>query len=242
MAEGLGEEPDGYGISFTEFTYMLVQAYDFWHLYQTEECELQMGGSDQWGTSPPAPSSSVAKKGPRRTACVFPCSRPPPATNSGRAKEGTSGSTRKRASPRVLPVLAQHETRTTTWSVRLRVLGLFPGRGREVRQAVDGRARPRAGAGSAAQRRLADEDDGADARSTEDGAERGRGEPPPLRRERICAPQARRCSQVLSTRIPTAAVARAELLGMAAPDALVPAGLADSKGDARRQSRARASP
>jgi tyrosyl-tRNA synthetase len=37
------------GISFTEFTYMLVQAYDFWHLYRHEGCELQMGGSDQWG-------------------------------------------------------------------------------------------------------------------------------------------------------------------------------------------------
>lgn len=37
------------GISFTEFTYMLVQAYDFWHLHRTEGCELQMGGSDQWG-------------------------------------------------------------------------------------------------------------------------------------------------------------------------------------------------
>jgi len=37
------------GISYTEFSYMLVQAYDFWHLYRTEGCELQMGGSDQWG-------------------------------------------------------------------------------------------------------------------------------------------------------------------------------------------------
>jgi tyrosyl-tRNA synthetase len=37
------------GISFTEFSYMLVQAHDFWHLYRTEGCELQMGGSDQWG-------------------------------------------------------------------------------------------------------------------------------------------------------------------------------------------------
>ena len=37
------------GISFTEFTYMLIQAYDFWHLYHTEQCELQLGGSDQWG-------------------------------------------------------------------------------------------------------------------------------------------------------------------------------------------------
>jgi tyrosyl-tRNA synthetase len=37
------------GISFTEFAYMLVQAYDFAHLARTQGCELQMGGSDQWG-------------------------------------------------------------------------------------------------------------------------------------------------------------------------------------------------
>ena len=37
------------GISYTEFTYMLVQAYDYWHLFTTDGCELQMGGSDQWG-------------------------------------------------------------------------------------------------------------------------------------------------------------------------------------------------
>ncbi len=37
------------GMSFTEFTYQLVQGYDFLHLYQNHECTLQMGGSDQWG-------------------------------------------------------------------------------------------------------------------------------------------------------------------------------------------------
>ena len=37
------------GISFTEFSYMLLQAYDFLHLYRTRRCELQLGGSDQWG-------------------------------------------------------------------------------------------------------------------------------------------------------------------------------------------------
>jgi tyrosyl-tRNA synthetase len=37
------------GISFTEFTYQLVQGYDFFHLYTQEGCKLQMGGSDQWG-------------------------------------------------------------------------------------------------------------------------------------------------------------------------------------------------
>jgi tyrosyl-tRNA synthetase len=37
------------GISFTEFSYMLVQAHDYHHLFRAEGCELQMGGSDQWG-------------------------------------------------------------------------------------------------------------------------------------------------------------------------------------------------
>lgn len=37
------------GMSFTEFTYQLVQGYDFLHLHRTHGCSLQMGGSDQWG-------------------------------------------------------------------------------------------------------------------------------------------------------------------------------------------------
>ena len=37
------------GMSFTEFTYQLVQGYDFLHLYQAHKCTIQMGGSDQWG-------------------------------------------------------------------------------------------------------------------------------------------------------------------------------------------------
>ena len=40
---------DGDGMSFTEFTYQLVQGFDFVHLYETKNCKLQMGGSDQWG-------------------------------------------------------------------------------------------------------------------------------------------------------------------------------------------------
>lgn len=37
------------GISYTEFSYMLIQGYDFYHLNQAFDCELQIGGSDQWG-------------------------------------------------------------------------------------------------------------------------------------------------------------------------------------------------
>lgn len=37
------------GISFTEFSYQLIQGYDYYHLYREKSCRLQMGGSDQWG-------------------------------------------------------------------------------------------------------------------------------------------------------------------------------------------------
>jgi tyrosyl-tRNA synthetase len=40
---------DGNGMSFTEFTYQLIQGYDFYHLHKMHNCLLQMGGSDQWG-------------------------------------------------------------------------------------------------------------------------------------------------------------------------------------------------
>lgn len=39
----------GEGISFTEFSYMLLQGFDFHHLYKTRNCRMQIGGSDQWG-------------------------------------------------------------------------------------------------------------------------------------------------------------------------------------------------
>ncbi|CAG8534581.1 11237_t:CDS:2 [Scutellospora calospora] len=37
------------GISFSEFSYQLLQAYDFWYLYNNHQCRIQLGGSDQWG-------------------------------------------------------------------------------------------------------------------------------------------------------------------------------------------------
>ncbi|GAP69203.1 tyrosyl-tRNA synthetase [Bacteroidales bacterium 6E] len=45
----ISSESSSSGMSFTEFTYQLVQGYDFLYLYQNYNCKLQMGGSDQWG-------------------------------------------------------------------------------------------------------------------------------------------------------------------------------------------------
>ena len=56
------------GISFTEFSYSLLQAYDFLVLHDRFNCRLQAGGSDQWGTSLPAPISSGSFEARRRLA------------------------------------------------------------------------------------------------------------------------------------------------------------------------------
>ena len=45
----ISSESTNDGMSFTEFTYQLVQGYDFLHLYKNNDCSIQMGGSDQWG-------------------------------------------------------------------------------------------------------------------------------------------------------------------------------------------------
>jgi tyrosyl-tRNA synthetase len=45
----LSGEEGNVGMSFTEFTYQLIQGYDFYHLYKQHNCLLQMGGSDHWG-------------------------------------------------------------------------------------------------------------------------------------------------------------------------------------------------
>jgi len=47
--ESVKRRIEGAGISFTEFSYMLLQAYDFAHLFKAEGCQLQLGGTDQWG-------------------------------------------------------------------------------------------------------------------------------------------------------------------------------------------------
>ncbi len=60
------------GISYTEFTYMLVQAYDFWHLWKHERCELQMGGSDQWGNITAGSELVSRREGAQVHGLVFP--------------------------------------------------------------------------------------------------------------------------------------------------------------------------
>ena len=59
------------GISFTEFTYQLIQGYDFYWLYQNKNCKLQMGGSDQWGNI--TTGSELIRRKAGQEAFAFTC-------------------------------------------------------------------------------------------------------------------------------------------------------------------------
>ena len=73
------------GISYTEFSYMAIQAYDFWHLFRTEGCELQVGGSDQWGNITAGIELVRKREGQQLHGLVFPL-----ITNASGAKFGKS--------------------------------------------------------------------------------------------------------------------------------------------------------
>ena len=66
-----GEFQDG--MSFTEFTYQLLQGYDFLHLYQEKNCRLQMGGSDQWGNITTGTELIRRKLGSENSAFALTC-------------------------------------------------------------------------------------------------------------------------------------------------------------------------
>jgi len=59
------------GISYTEFSYLLLQSYDFLHLYREHNCVMQIGGSDQWGNIT-AGTDLIRREGGKAHALVFP--------------------------------------------------------------------------------------------------------------------------------------------------------------------------
>ncbi len=84
------------GLSFTEFSYMLIQSYDFAHLWRELDCELQMGGADQWGnitaglelirrTSDPRPDGA-----PHAFALAYPLLLNPSGAKFGKSETGDS--------------------------------------------------------------------------------------------------------------------------------------------------------
>ncbi len=63
---------DGGGISFLEFNYMVMQAWDFWHLHRAHGCTVQMGGQDQWGNIVMGIELARRKDGAELVGLTFP--------------------------------------------------------------------------------------------------------------------------------------------------------------------------
>jgi tyrosyl-tRNA synthetase len=83
------DREDG-GISFTEFSYMLLQAYDYLHLFDTQNCVLQTGGSDQWGNILTGVELIRRVRGQRAHALVYPLITRADGTKFGKSVAGES--------------------------------------------------------------------------------------------------------------------------------------------------------
>ncbi len=76
------------GMSFTEFTYQLVQGYDFYWLYKNKNCKLQMGGSDQWGNIVTGTELIRRKEGGQAFAFTCPLIKKADGTKFGKSEQG----------------------------------------------------------------------------------------------------------------------------------------------------------
>jgi tyrosyl-tRNA synthetase len=215
------------GISYTEFSYMLIQAYDFWHLWRTERCELQMGGSDQWGNITAGTELVSRKEGASAHGLTFPLLTTAAGTKFGKTESGAVWLDPARTSPyKFFQFWVNADDRDV--EKLLKYFTFFPLEeigALMAEQARDPGLR-------AAQRRLAEEmtarvHGAAIARAVVDAS-----------RVLFGGTQLRATSaevlSVLAGEIPSARLARAELEGLSVLDALVRVGLASSKGDARR--------
>lgn len=87
------------GMSFTEFSYQLLQGYDFLHLYQTKNCKLQMGGSDQWGNITTGTELIRRKTGGEAFALVCPLITKADGGKFGKTESGNVWLDRRYTSP-----------------------------------------------------------------------------------------------------------------------------------------------
>ena len=87
------------GMSFTEFSYQLLQGYDFLHLYQEKNCKLQMGGSDQWGNITTGTELIRRKTGGEAFALVCPLITKADGGKFGKTESGNVWLDRRYTSP-----------------------------------------------------------------------------------------------------------------------------------------------
>jgi tyrosyl-tRNA synthetase len=216
------------GISFTEFSYMLVQAYDFAHLAKAHDCELQLGGSDQWGNITAGIELAARRDGRKLHGLVMPLLTTASGDKFGKTETGNVWLDPARTSP-----YAFHQFWLQTEDADVERLLKFM-TFLELTEIADlMKEHARDPGQRAAQRRLADDVTarvhGADALRRATGAARilfGAANV----RDADAATLA-----VVVGEIPTRAILRDALDGgISLIDALVQTGLADSKADARR--------
>ena len=87
------------GISFTEFSYQLIQGYDFLHLYEHHNCLLQMGGSDQWGNITTGTELVRRKAGGKAYALTCPLITKADGTKFGKTVDGNIWLDKTKTSP-----------------------------------------------------------------------------------------------------------------------------------------------
>lgn len=87
------------GLSFTEFSYQLLQGYDYLHLYETEGCRIQMGGSDQWGNITTGTELIRRKASGEAFALVCPLITKADGTKFGKTESGNVWLDRRYTSP-----------------------------------------------------------------------------------------------------------------------------------------------
>ncbi len=215
------------GISFTEFSYMLVQSYDFWHLWRHDRCELQMGGSDQWGNITAGAELISRKEGKGVHGLVVPLLTTASGAKFGKTEEGAVWLDPQKTSPyKFFQFWLNTDDRDVERVSKFFSFRPVPELDELLRQhAADPGKRP-------AQRALAEE---MTARVHGGAAMQG---VVAASRMLFGGTDLKGASaevfEVLRREIPAAAVARAELDTVAVADALVKVGLATSRGDAKR--------
>jgi len=224
-----GSDTDSGGLSYTEFSYMLLQAYDFVYLYDKFNCEMQIGGSDQWGNITAGIDLGRRMRGAHLLGLTSPLLTKADGTKMGKTESGAIWLSPKRTSPYQF---YQYWIRTEDADVGkvLRMMTTLP---HEEIEALDA-SREQDAAKRDSQRRLAEEltrivhgDAGLAAaqRATEIfyGAE-------------IADLNDSQLAEIFAD-VPSQTLARNVLTdngGLPIADALVAAGLSKSKGDARR--------
>jgi tyrosyl-tRNA synthetase len=93
-----GADPQA-GMSYTEFSYMLLQAYDFVHLHETYGCELQAGGSDQWGNITAGIDLARRMKGAQLQGLTWPLLTKSDGSKMGKTEAGAVWLSPERTSP-----------------------------------------------------------------------------------------------------------------------------------------------